>query len=94
MANDDVVEIKCRGGRGGPVPVAVHGLDSPYIVGMMQALKAYEKLTVRAALNGSRSEALAALMIHPLIGDYRKAKAALDEMIRENAGFLPAGLCE
>jgi 6-phospho-beta-glucosidase len=91
MADDDVVEIKCRVNRKGAVPVAVSNFDFPYIKGMMQAVKVYEKLTVKAAQNGSRKDALAALMVHPLIGDYRKAKAVLDEMIGSNTEYLPAG---
>ena len=89
MQNDDVVEIKCLVNRNGASPVPISRLDNPYIMGMMQAVKAYEKLTVRAAINGSRADALAALMVHPLIGDYRKAKAVLDEMIEANADYLP-----
>jgi len=58
----------------------------------MRVVKAYEKLTVRAAVNGNRADALAALMVHPLIGDYNKAIAALDEMVKANADYLPAGL--
>ena len=89
MGDGDVVEAKCLVNRSGAAPVAVKPPDNPYIMGMMQAVKAYEKLTVRAAMNGSRADALAALMVHPLIGDYRKAKAALDEMIEANADYLP-----
>jgi 6-phospho-beta-glucosidase len=58
----------------------------------MQAVKAFEKLTVKAAINGSRKDAIAALMVHPLIGDYKKAKAAFDEMALANADYLPKGL--
>lgn len=89
LAPDDVVEIKCRAGRDGAVPVPVTKPQHPYIVGLIQAVKAYEKLTVSAAMNGSRADALAALMAHPLIGDYRRAKAALDEMLAANAEYLP-----
>jgi len=92
MDDNDVVEIKCLVNRDGALPVKVSGLDSPFIKGLMQAVKAYEKLTVQAAVNGSRADALAALMVHPLIGDYHKALAALDEMIKANAEYLPAGL--
>ena len=92
MDNDDVVEVKCLVNRKGAAPCAVKKPDNPYIIGMMQAVKAYEKLTVRAAVNESRADALAALMIHPLIGDYHKAKAVLDEMIEANAEYLPGGL--
>jgi 6-phospho-beta-glucosidase len=59
---------------------------------LIQAVKAYEKLTVRAVINGSRSDALAALMIHPLIGDYQKAKGVLDEMLDANADYVPKDL--
>jgi 6-phospho-beta-glucosidase len=89
MHNDDVVEVKCLVNRKGASPVPVKEPDNPYIVGLMQAVKAYEKLTVKAAINGSRADALAALMVHPLIGDYHKAKAVLDEMLAANAEFLP-----
>jgi 6-phospho-beta-glucosidase len=91
MEDDDVVEIKSLVNRNGAAPVAVSKPQNLYIKGMMQAVKAYEKLTVSAAVNGSRADALAALMVHPLIGDYRKAKAVLDDMLEANAEFLPAG---
>jgi 6-phospho-beta-glucosidase len=92
MEDDDVVEIKCLVNRNGAAPVAVSKPQSTYIKGMMRAVKAYEKLTVSAAVNGSRADALAALMVHPLIGDYRKAKAVLDEMLAANTEYLPPGI--
>jgi 6-phospho-beta-glucosidase len=94
MADDDVLELKCLVNRQGAKPVPVSKTDFPYIKGMMQAVKAYEKLTVRAAVNGSKADALAALMVHPLIGDYHKALAVLNEMIDANAGYMPAGLLD
>lgn len=92
LEEDDVIEGKCLVNREGASPVPVRKLVSPYITGLMQAVKAYEKLTVSAAIHGNRSEALAALMVHPLIGDYHRAKAAMDEMIAANAEYLPEGL--
>ncbi|MCL2720660.1 MAG: 6-phospho-beta-glucosidase [Treponema sp.] len=92
MADDDVVEIKCTVNRKGASPVPVKNADNLYIKGTMQAVKAYEKLTVKAAINGSRADAIAALMVHPLIGDYKKAKAVFDEMAKANAEYLPKGL--
>jgi len=92
MEDDDVVEIKCLVNRNGAAPVAVSKPQNLYIRGMMRAVKAYEKLTVSAAVNGSRADALAALMVHPLIGDYVRAKAVLDDMLAANAEFLPAGI--
>jgi len=92
LEDNDVIEAKCMVNKKGAVPAAIKTPDNPYIVGLMQAVKAYEKLTVRAALNGSRKDALAALMIHPLIGDYHKAKGVMDEMFKANENYIPKGL--
>jgi len=92
LEDSDVVEVKCDVNRIGAFPAAVSEPDNPYIIGLMQAVKAYEKLTVRAVVNGSRSDALAALMVHPLIGDYHKAKGVLDEMFEANADYIPKAL--
>ena len=91
MDNDDVLELKCLVNRNGAAPLSV-STDIPYIKGMMQAVKAYEKLAVRAAVTESRADALAALMVHPLIGDYDRAQAALTDMIEANAAYLSKGL--
>ena len=88
MDPDDVVEVKCKVGRDGvaPLPVTVY---NDYVAGMMRAVKAYERLTVKAAIRGDRDAALAALMVHPLIGDYDKAAPMLNEMLEINREFLP-----
>lgn len=89
MDDDDVVEIKCLVNKKGVTPIKVNNFKDYYIMGLMKAVKAYEKLTVKAGLTGDYSAALAALMVHPLIGDYRKAKAVLDEMLEANKEYLP-----
>ena len=89
MDDDDVVEIKCKLGRDGLVPQPV-SIYNDYTIGLMRAVKAYEKLTVKAALNGDYDYALAALMAHPLIGDFNKAKPMLDEMLQANKPYLEA----
>jgi len=92
LEDTDVAELKCLVNRNGAAAAAVNAPDNPYITGLMQAVKAYEKLTVRAVVNGSRQDALAALMIHPLIGDYHRAKGVMDEMFEANAEYLPKEL--
>jgi 6-phospho-beta-glucosidase len=92
LEDSDIVEVKCTVNRKGAFPAAVNKTDNLYIIGLMQAVKAYEKLTVRAVINGSRSDALAALMVHPLIGDYHKAKGVMDEMFEANADYVPKAL--
>ena len=90
MAWDDVVEVKCRVGQGGAAPIPLTpSFGNPHIIGLMQAVKAYEKLTVKAGLEGDRNAALQALLVHPLIGDYDVAKSMLDEMLEANRAYLP-----
>jgi len=88
MGDNDVVEVLCELGKNGitPQPVTVY---NDYIAGLMQTVKAYEKLTVRAALEGDRDIALAALMAHPLVGDIAKAVPLLEEMLEANKEYLP-----
>ena len=63
--------------------------ENQHIIGMMQAVKSYEKLTVQAGLTGDYALALEALLNHPLVGDYRRAKGVLEEMLAANKEFLP-----
>ena len=51
----------------------------------MQQVKAYERLTIAAATEGSYAKALQALVLHPLVQDYDIAKAIL-EGYREGHG--------
>ncbi len=89
MANDDVVEINCIVNKNGVTPLSLKNLDNDHVKGMMRVIKAYEKHTVRAGINGDYNEALNALLIHPLVGDFKKAKGALDELLEAHKEFLP-----
>jgi len=88
MDDSDVVEVLCKLGKNGLTTQPVH-VYNEYIIGIMRAVKAYEKLTALAAIQGDRDVALAALMAHPLIGDYAKAAPLLDEMLEANREFVP-----
>lgn len=80
LPDDVAVETVCRvdasGARAlpmGEMPVAFRGL--------VQAVKAHETLTVKAAISRSRDLALQALLAHPLVGDIDVAEPMLDEML-------------
>jgi len=88
MDDNDVVEVLCELSAAGAAPQAIKEYNG-YIIATMRAVKAYEKLTVSAALTGCRDTALAALLAHPLVGDFSKAKPMLDEMITANKEYLP-----
>jgi len=88
MDNDDAIEVLCKLGKNGIEPQRV-SVYNEYVIGLMRAVKAYEKLTVKAALEGNRDIALAALMAHPLVGDIAKAVPMLDEMLQANKEYVP-----
>jgi len=86
----DVTEVKCIVGRDGlrPLPLA-NPQVSLHIQGMVQMLKAYEKLTIKAGLEGDYDAGLAALLTHPLLGDYERTKAVYNEMLEAHRAYLP-----
>lgn len=90
LRREDVVEIAAIVGKNGAQPIPIHTPENPHIRGLVEAVKAYERLTVRAALTGDDEAALAALAVHPLIGDFDAAKACYREMKEAHRDYLPA----
>jgi 6-phospho-beta-glucosidase len=89
MAEDDTVEIAAVIGKDGAVPVPVRNFKNRHIIELMQTVKAYERHTVNAAITGDEKEALRALLIHPLVGDYPRAKQCFEEMKQAHKAYLP-----
>jgi 6-phospho-beta-glucosidase len=89
LAADAVVEVACRIDADGATPLPVEPL-APEMLGLVEQVKAYERLTVRAAVSGDRSVALKALMANPLSSDYRVAAPLLDALLDANRDHLPA----
>jgi 6-phospho-beta-glucosidase len=52
-------------------------------------VKAYEELTIDAAVTGSDRTALLALTANPLVPSFETARALWNDIRRENADFLP-----
>ncbi|HEX7056305.1 MAG TPA: 6-phospho-beta-glucosidase [Bacilli bacterium] len=87
---DDVsIEAKCVIGAEGAVPVHITTPIDARIRGLLQIVKAYEELTVEAAVKGDYGLALQALAIHPLVGDIDISKRILDDVLSENKAYLP-----
>ena len=89
LRSGDVVEVACRVGAEGAKPLPLGTFHNEHIEEMMQAVKAYERHTVRAAVEGDEDEALRALMIHPLIGDFNTARSCFEEMKKAHRRYLP-----
>jgi len=75
-----VVEVPCRVDRLGAHPLKAGPLPLAFR-GTVQALKAYETLTVEAAIRRKRSLAIQALLNHPLAGDLEVIEPLVDEML-------------
>jgi len=88
LAGDAVVEVACRIDRHGAHPLPVEAL-APEMHGLVEAVKAYERLTVRAAVSGDRDVALKALMANPLVRDYSVAAPLLEALLQANRDYLP-----
>ncbi len=88
LAPDVCVEVPSRIYRDRVEPIQV-GRMPDTVRGLVQAVKAYEELTIEAALNGDKGKALAALMVNPLVGSYPKARAFLDCMLENEKNFTP-----
>jgi 6-phospho-beta-glucosidase len=74
---------------GGQVrPLAV-GSVPDHALGLMKQVKAYERLTIEAALTGRYATALAALALHPLVPSHAAAKAILDEYLVRHGDLMP-----
>jgi 6-phospho-beta-glucosidase len=88
LDDDAVVEtnsiIDAQGARPlafGPLPPAMNGLT--------QQVKAFEHLTIEAAVHGCRESALLALVTNPLVGNVTDAQALLEEVLTLNRQWLP-----
>jgi 6-phospho-beta-glucosidase len=79
---DDAVEVPARVGRDGPVPLPQAPL-APELLGLVQHVAAYERLTAEAALTGDASVARKALLAHPLIGQHAMVEQLAEALLAE-----------
>lgn len=88
MAEDAVVEIPAYIGRDLVRPLAVRQAPDEQLA-LMQAVKAYERLTIEAVAEHSRAAAVHALTVHPLVRDYQLAERILDGYIAGHGRLFP-----
>ena len=86
-----VVEVYCSVNREGchiepqrPLPLAVRGIT--------RQLADYQMLTAKAAWEGSRTDAIRALVANPLVPDLSVAESMYDEMAAAHQAYLPSRL--
>lgn len=87
MADDDVVEVTCRVDGNGVHPLPVAEIPEGHLY-LMRAVKRYERLTVRAIRERSRALAIEALMAHPLVLSYSRARGLVEDYLQAHAAYV------
>jgi 6-phospho-beta-glucosidase len=85
---DWVLEMPCRVDAKGIHPLPADPLPLASF-GLLAQVKAYELLTVEAAVHGDRDAAYQALLTHPLGPSADKIQAVLDDLLETNRAYLP-----
>jgi 6-phospho-beta-glucosidase len=87
LLDTDVVEVTCMVDEHGAHPLA-QGRLRRVALDLIEPIKAYERLTVEAAVEGSYAKALEALSVHPLVDSEPLARAILDDYVGAHADYL------
>jgi 6-phospho-beta-glucosidase len=82
LADDDVVEVPARVESGRIVPLDQQPL-APELLGLVQHVAAYERLTADAAVTQDPVTAKKALLTHPLIAQYGLSEELLERLALE-----------
>ena len=88
LPGDAVIEVPCDVDEDGARPRDVAPLEPQY-AGLVSHVSAYEDLALQAALRGGRDRVEAALLAHPLIGQYDTAVALTEALLAGNREHLP-----
>lgn len=87
LAADDVVEVTCRVDGRGIHPLPVAEIPEKHLA-LIQAVKRYERLTVEAVQEHSRELAIEALMAHPLVLSYSRARPLVEEYLAAHKEYV------
>lgn len=85
---DWVLELPCRVDRAGIHPLPAAPLP-PACFGLLAQVKAYELLTVEAAVHGDRQAARLALLTHPLGPRADQVETVLHDLLTTHRAYLP-----
>jgi 6-phospho-beta-glucosidase len=83
---DDVVEVSCVVDKSGIRPLKMGAMPEAQFQ-LVQNVKRYERLAVKAIRERSRDVAVEALMAHPLVLSYSRAVPLVDEYLAAHAQY-------
>ncbi|WP_232243092.1 6-phospho-beta-glucosidase [Paenibacillus sp. GSMTC-2017] len=89
MEDTDAIEVGAIIGKDGAKPVRLPEFNNRHIIDYMRMIKAYERETVVAAVEGSEEAAMRALMMNPLVADYQTAHDCFQELKEAHRNYLP-----
>jgi len=87
LPEDAVIEVNAVVGKHGALPMAVGKLPL-HATALMQAVKAYEELTIQAVVEENPKLGIQALAVHPLVGSVEQAKNVFNDIVNENSKYL------
>lgn len=87
LPQDSAVEVNCIINKQGATPIHIGSLPTT-IRGLVEQVKMYETLTIKAAVTGDRTTALLALLNNPLIHDVMDAKNILNDLLDAHKDLL------
>ena len=89
LPDNSVIETCCYVEKGSLRRVPLTVSPSETLRSLLISVKAYETLTVQAAMTGDRQTALRALACNPITADLDRALPCLEEMLEQNRSLLP-----
>lgn len=91
LPNDCVVEVPCVVGKDHIQPCTVGSIPL-HCMGLLARVKAYERLAIQAAVEGSEEKAVEALVTHPLVSDERIARSIVSKFKNEFGSAFLSGV--
>jgi 6-phospho-beta-glucosidase len=91
LPDDCVVEVPCMVGKDMIQPISIGSIPLDCL-GLLARVKAYEQLTIAAAVEGSQEKAVQALTIHPLVADEKLAVTLVTNFKKEFGEDFLAGV--
>ena len=87
LPDDACVEVPARIDRRGATAQPVGDLPVP-VRGLIQGVKAYEELTIQAAVAGDRARAIQALVANPIVRSYPSARGFFEQVLENEREYL------
>ncbi len=91
LPRDACVEVPARIDKRAATALPVQDVPVP-VRGLLQAVKAYEQLTIDAAVTGDRGRAIQALVANPLVRSYSLARPFLERVLDGDRAYLQSFL--